>query len=188
MKGKIHDINLYNLKLKELPEFLSDLEVSGEFCANSNCLVNFLNSPKKVEEFYAQNNKLTSLEGCPEIVNGSFIVSGNLLTNIDFFPKTIKNSISLSNNKLLSLHNLPEIVYGGVSVGWNNLQSLKGCPKIIYGYFDCSYNNLKSLENGPELVDGNFYCNGNADFAEEYVRSIIKISGRVICRRINQIN
>lgn len=54
-------------------------------------------------------NQLTSLEGCPKIVNGSFNCSHNLLTSLEYAPKEVKGNFDCSNNELKSLDNLPQV-------------------------------------------------------------------------------
>ena len=73
---------------------------------------------------------LTSLEGAPEIVNGSFYCYKNNLT---------------------SLKGAPKEVYGNFNCSHNELKNLEYSPEIVNGDFDCSYNaNLKSLEYAPK--------------------------------------
>ena len=72
------DVNLDNLKLKELPD-LNINKVNGYF----NC----------------SHNKLTSLKGCPKIVNGYFSCSSNNLTSLEGCPREINGDFYCENNK-----------------------------------------------------------------------------------------
>jgi len=112
------DVNLYNKVLTKIPIVFRN--VSGYF--------------------FCDNNKLTSLEGCPKTVGGTFACSFNKLTSLLGSPKTVG---------------------GDFYCYYNNLTSLEGCPKTIGGHFNCYNNNLTSLVGGPEAVGGNFYCNDN---------------------------
>ena len=99
------------------------------YVVNVNKTVNISNKNlKKIEvqfnqivgDFYCCNNKLTSLEGCPHIVNGHF---------------------DCSNNQLSSLEYCPEIIEGTLWCNNNELNCLEG-PKIIYEWLDCNNNKL----------------------------------------------
>jgi len=56
--------------------------------------------------------KLTSLEGAPKEIKGTFHVFGNLLTNLKGTPKIIKGSFDCGNNSIDTLDYLPEVVDG----------------------------------------------------------------------------
>ena len=49
--------------------------------------------------FYCYNNRLTSLEGCPTIVEYDFYCNNNKLTTLKYFPK-VGGRIVIGNNKL----------------------------------------------------------------------------------------
>lgn len=49
------------------------------------------------ENFNCENNKLTSLKGCPYEVDGFFCAFNNL-TSLEYFPKKVKGIISLDYN------------------------------------------------------------------------------------------
>lgn len=90
--------------------------------------------------FDCSYNSLTSLRGCPKIIEGSFWCQMNHLTSLEFGPLEVKGL--------------------NYDCSYNRLTTLKGSPKIIKGYFDCSYNKLTKYD-GPEEVGGDFYCQGN---------------------------
>ena len=90
--------------------------------------------------FYCNNNKLTSLEGCPERVSGNF---------------------DCSSNKLSDLQGGCIEVGGYYSCIGNKITTLEGCSIMVGGNFDCDRCFLKSLLGCPESVGGNFYCNNN---------------------------
>ena len=84
----------------------------------------------------------------------------------------------------LALTKLPDlkdvIVTGAFFCKDNNLTSLEGAPKFIGNGFWCSRNNLTSLEGAPKFVGGDFWCyNNKVNFTEEYVRSLVKVKGKV---------
>jgi hypothetical protein len=71
------DVDLYNMSLTKLPNFKS---VGGDF--------------------YCNNNKLTSLEGCPIYVGGSFHCSHNQLTSLKYCPTKIGGDLWCKANKV----------------------------------------------------------------------------------------
>ena len=90
--------------------------------------------------FNCKSNKLTSLEGCPQVVGGDFNCSYNELTNLDGCPKKVGRDFNCIRN------NLSTLLGGLVEVGRD---------------FDCSDNNLISLDGCPESVGGDFDYFGN---------------------------
>ena len=62
-------------------------------------------------EFYCNNLKLISLEGCPKIVNGSFDCSNNKLINLKGCPEYIKNDCHCENNIINTLKYVPEFCF-----------------------------------------------------------------------------
>ena len=93
--------------------------------------------------FYCNSNNLTSLEGAPKKVGGSFYCS--------------------NNNNLTSLEGAPEEVGGHFYCNYNNLTSLEGAPIEVGGDFYCNRNNLTSLEGAPEVIKGEFKSNQFSD-------------------------
>ncbi len=112
-------------------------------------------------DFYCSFNGLTSLQGCPQKVEGSL--------NVDF-------------NILKSLQGGPKYVGELYNCAYNNLTSLYGSPQIIYDNFDCSFNKLTSLQGGPKQVNVNYECqqqiNGHM-FTVEYVENICNVVGKI---------
>jgi hypothetical protein len=90
-------------------------------------------------DFYCQNSKLTSLEGCPQTVGGDF---------------------ACENNRLSSLEGCPQSVGGDFTCYDNQLETLEGAPKSIGGNFFCYSNQLISLDGWPK-VSGVFHCSNN---------------------------
>jgi hypothetical protein len=66
-------VDLSSLYLKELPEWLSDVEVEAHFFCDKNKLTTLAGAPETVGgTFYCCNNKLTTLQGAPKTVRGDF--------------------------------------------------------------------------------------------------------------------
>jgi hypothetical protein len=61
-------------------------------------------------DFYCNNNKLTSLEGCPIYVGGSFHCSHNQLTSLKYCPIHVGGSFYCNHNQLTSLEGCPTYI------------------------------------------------------------------------------
>ena len=58
------EVNLSRINLMQLPDFLSDVKIQGDFNCSVNHLSNLVNAPSEVEgSFDCTENKLKSLEG-----------------------------------------------------------------------------------------------------------------------------
>jgi hypothetical protein len=104
--------------------------------------------------FWCENNKLTSLEGCPTEIRGDFSCAGNQLTSLEGCPREIGGNFYCQSNQLTSL---------------------EGCPTEIGGNFYCSYNQLTSLKGAPEYIEGevDFIPNNNLP---EYIKQIVDLN------------
>ena len=111
--------------------------------------------------FNCHDNRLTSLEGAPQTVGGTFWCSGNNLQSLVGAPKTVGGDFSCSKNKLTSLEGAPQTVRGSFFCYNNKLTSLEGSPQTVGAGFFCYNNKLTSLEGSPQTVDGNFICYNN---------------------------
>ena len=160
---------------EEVEDWLNEMEIKN-YVINDDLTVDVNNnvniSHKNLEEipvkfgiiigdFNCHDNKLTSLEGCPQIVNSGFNCSKNNLTNLEGCPQIVNSSFNCSNNNLKSLKDCLEIINGSFNCNVNDLISLEYCPKIINGSFYCSSNGLKNLDYCPEEIKNNFDCSYN---------------------------
>ena len=59
-------------------------------------------------DFYCSHNKLTSLDGAPQVVGGSFYCFENKLKSLEGAPKEVGKKFYCSDNKLTSLEGLPQ--------------------------------------------------------------------------------
>jgi hypothetical protein len=122
------DINLYNKNLTELPCIFPEI-------MNTNV--------------YFHNNNLTSLEGCPQHINGYFDAKFNLLTSLKDGPKYVRGGYIVSHNEITSMEGLPSIINGDLYIQYNELESLDYLPKEIKGNLYI-YGNDKLYENMDE--------------------------------------
>jgi len=61
-------------------------------------------------EFFCCENKLTTLEGCPNYISGSFYCFGNKLTTLEGCPKYVGSYFNCHSNKLTTLEGCPKYV------------------------------------------------------------------------------
>jgi hypothetical protein len=107
------------------------------------------------------NNQLTSLKGCPKVVEESFNCNANDLTSLEYGPEQVGGSFFCAGNRLIDLKGMPTKIGGDLLVSRNRLSSLEGCPKTIPGNFSCNSNMLRSLQEGPSHVGGHYDCSYN---------------------------
>lgn len=135
--------------------------------------------------FDISENKLTSLQGCPEIVEFFFKCTKNLLNTLEGGPKEIcygfsedydcsdnpnlislkgmaqkiKGGIVAQNCKLSTLDGMPEVCDGVLKVNGNlNLKSLVGAPKKVKLYMDCGETSIETLIGCPQEIPAIYCC------------------------------
>lgn len=101
-----------------------------------------------------RNFGLTSLEGSPEFVGGSYELSQLNIISLDGLPLKIKRDLRIENlPKLKSIKGLNKIDIGESLIINNcSLTSLEGSPEIVNNKFLCNGNKLTTLEGGPKSV------------------------------------
>jgi len=154
--NEVYDVDLSNLLLEKLPD-LRKIKINGIF----NC----------------SNNQLTTLEGAPEEVGGSFYGYANKLTSLEGAPQNVAGNFDCSNNQLITLVGAPRKINGRFNCYANKLTSLVGAPRKINGRFDCSYNQLTTLEGAPEEVGDGFDCYNNpVEFTQQDIQKAMQKS------------
>ncbi len=136
--------------VEKFPDGITEWEVRGAFhCDENRNLKNFIGGPRKVDYFSSTGNEsLTSLEGCPERVEGDFFVGSYQWEH---------------KNKVKNLKGCPKYVGGKFGAFAINLESCEGAPKHVGGDFDVSGNNLTSLKglNVDDVVGKVIYKDNN---------------------------
>ncbi len=112
-------------------------------------------------DFYCHENKLTSLNNCPEIVDGAFFCQNNLLETLKGCPKIVNSHFNCSSNNLNNFDGSPERIGGSFFCSNNNLVSFKGCPKYISQNILCQYNNIKDFYGFPDFYEFSVFLGGN---------------------------
>jgi hypothetical protein len=111
------DVVIYNRHLKKLP--LKFRNIYGSF----NC----------------DNNKLTTLEGCPINVYGNFSCVDNWIRSLDHCPKSVSGVFRCSFNKITSLEGIPGNPKSILS-RFNHLKDVKGIKDGWSGSIDVERN------------------------------------------------
>ena len=104
--------------------------------------------PESLLNYNCSSRQLTSLKGCPKIVEQDFECRDNYLTNLVDGPTYVGASYYCRHNHLTSLKGAPKIVG-------------KNPTNRTWSVFNCSYNMLTSLEHCPEVIDGSLEAQGN---------------------------
>jgi hypothetical protein len=136
--------------------------VGGYFNCSNNRLTTLDGCPDKVGgSFYCGNNKLRKLKGAPKEVGGFFDCAVNQLTYLkDLDIVTVRRYFSCAGNKLKSLEGGPKKVGENYICFNNKLTSLIGCANEV-GDLNCSNNKLITLEGCPEKISGYLKCDEN---------------------------
>lgn len=157
-----------NVKLKKLPDGISFNEVVG---------------------FSISGNELTTLKGCPVIVTKNFYAEDNKLTSLEYAPKLIGGDASFAGNPITSLHDIHKHIkeiHGEIKFasGWNKTcpikssvlgllkivglkgialtsniaddKSLKEVEKILNKYLPNTLGNAAVYKCQEELIDAGF--------------------------------
>jgi len=111
----IGDIDVYPCMLDFDPNDVKTKIIKGSLKINNiknlTVLPEWITKIKKVEILFSCSmNSLTSLEGCPEWVGGSFFCSGNLLTNLVGGPKWVGFNYWCKFNRLQSHTGLINVI------------------------------------------------------------------------------
>ena len=132
-------------------------EEIGYFDCSETNITSLEGCPKIVNDYFnCSYTSITSLEGCPEIVNGGFDCSDTDITSLEGCPREVGGTFCCSYTRITSLKGAPRKVRGGFYCSYTDITSLEGCPEEVGGSFWCSYTKITSLEGSPEKVGGNF--------------------------------
>ena len=118
------------------------------------------NSPATIERsFFADNNKLITLNGCTPKIPMLFSVHNNLLQTLEEGP----------------------IYTGGYICHDNLLKSLRGIPQNEMLCFDCRNNRLNNLEYAPFMAQTTKYSGNKIPIRKivEYLKLVSEHTGQV---------
>lgn len=146
---------LNNLGLTELPVQFNIIKTS--LYLNDNKLTTLKGCPRQLGgHFIIDHNELVSLEYCPEIIKGNFDCKYNKLESLEYGPKTVGRDYVCSHNYLKSLEHSPEHIGNNFDCGSNYIEDLKYLPKTIDGDLLVSYQDIMLIREFPTKLKGNF--------------------------------
>ncbi len=83
-------------------------------------------------DFNCRRNKLKSLKGAPQTVNGFVDISSNQITSLEYFPTYIKEYANIGSNNISTFDGLVGCKIGGsLWINENRFTSLKGIEKAF---------------------------------------------------------
>ena len=103
-------------------------------------------------DILADDTELTSIEGSPMHVTGSFKVQYNMITSLKGGPQQVDMHYFCQHNKLTDLEGAPIFVGKNFVCRNNQLTSLKGVPTTVKGVFDASSNPLEVIDYVPKKM------------------------------------
>jgi len=135
-----NDVNLSSKKLTKLP--LKFGKVSGNFYCNDNKLETLEGCPHSVGgNFNCQSNILTTLKGCPKSVTGYFSFYKNYIKDLYCFPEFFYCHIFYDNNPVSEILNL-----------FKKIDMVFGLPDVISGKIIDLLNEYDVIQQDGKLV------------------------------------
>lgn len=132
------------------------IDVNGTVYFNPSKRLNFAGDPGRLPLKFGH-------------VKGNFLCSGLDLTTLEGSPHTVGGSFHATLNKLTDLQGAPQIVNYSFFCDNNELTSLIGGPREVGFRFACDHNTeLKSLIGAPKKVEKEFTCYGCTNLFEPY--------------------
>jgi len=90
------DVYLLGNQWTEIPEWLKDMEIEGDFSCAHNKLTTLKNCPQKIEgNFSCTNNQLTTLKNGPDKIGRNFWCNNNLLISLEGCPKNVSKNLNV---------------------------------------------------------------------------------------------
>ncbi len=168
------NISLRQRGLTELP--LKFNKVSGYFDCSDNKLTSLEGCPEYVGDYFKceRNLGLKSLKGCPKYIGGSFNCGKCKLVNLEYSPIKVGGYFDCSDNDLTTLKGSPDKIVSNFVCMFNELTTLEGSPKNVTSNFDCSFNILTTLKGSPSNIGGDMHCYDND------IRDLYGISDNIV--------
>ena len=110
-----------------------------------------------VQSFYCDSSNLTSLKGCPKSIELDFDCSRNKrLTSLEGGPTTVGGSYSCAFTSITSLAGAPERIGSNFDCDRTKIENLIGGPTWVGRNYYCDGEHMDSLEGAPDHVGMNF--------------------------------
>lgn len=108
------------------------------------------------------NLEITSLEGCPSIVDAHFRLKTPKIKSLKGAPIRVSGNFTMQGSKSIkNLEGIPEVIQGNATIVNCQLQSLKGL-KTVYGNLEISMNSFMSKEGiMKQLSDYDIHVGGH---------------------------
>lgn len=131
---------------------------------------------------FARANQLSSLEGCPSCCSLYFGYCDKL-TSLQGLPDKINGDLAIKNLPLTSLNGCPSLVIGSFSISNIPVETLEGCPHTV-GEFWCRYMpNIKNCVGMPKKVFREVRIEFNPEFTS--LKGLAKMFGASLMLRDN---
>lgn len=139
----------FELDGKELISLVNGpIKVMGDYEVNNTSIVNLDGLPEIIEgglRIYKTN--ITNLDGLEKCSVGTYInVNNNKLTSIAGSPDAINGTFRCKNNQLNSLKGGPINIKGGFDCSNNIINTLDGAPRSVSGEINLDNNNIPNTE------------------------------------------
>jgi hypothetical protein len=153
-------IILSNMHIGEFPEFINFAHINGGF--------------------HCDNSDITSLRGCPRLVQGSFFCSKNPLKSSSLVggPQQVIGTYAASNCGLESLEGIAFKIEEALYIDSNSLHSLEFIPKEV-GDLYMTGNQIQSLKHFPTNIYGDLHITRSKILNELTVSKICSVSGEI---------
>lgn len=135
-------------------------------CGDNKNLTSFVGGPKEVGQVDARNCGFRTLEGFPKVIRiegrspliGNIDISRNRLISLVGLPETVDGTLSIfGNHTLKSLEGCSKVIKVSFEAVWLPITNMVGGPVKIEA--DCHLNNtaIDSIEGFPKYIGGNLY-------------------------------
>lgn len=187
-EARYSDVNhdRYSYNIEELPTKLKEIIKieNGSKVINGTLLITGHHRSQKrqvlpdLSDIYIKGNLfinpcgISSLQGCPQLVDGAFRVMGNVLKDMQGGPVEVGDFYKVVECDITSLKGVPKTIHSHFNCERNDLNNLQYGPEVVYGDFNCCGNNLTSLEHAPKYVKGSFMCGDNKFTKQQFIDSI----------------
>lgn len=140
--------NIYDMSgVKSLKVSDTGILIEGDLSVKkgaTNLKLPTFNIYKVVGGFYCYNDNITSLEGCPTIIDGSMYCSSKKLASLEGGPIEVTGTFSVSSEKLRNLKESPELV--------GNTFCVSNCPSLVSMEGTGTVGNKIVFETCPNLT------------------------------------
>lgn len=145
--NNVINFNISETKIRSLKN--SPRYVDEHMDCNESALESLEGGPEKVGILHISFTGVSSLVGLPKLtgtIKNSGYYCNNLpnLTSLKGCPEVVDGFIDLSRTGLESLEGGPKVVNGWIDLNNTRIMTLQGMPKVINGAFTCKDTNIET--------------------------------------------